>query len=117
MEDTLNKFPELDAFTPTGKFPEFLPDDYRNVASKIEDRISSGKLALVVADTLPVQIDTLKEGLAYGNVGQRPFEMGYKSMIAMKDIKDCKPATKEPTYTGLDACTPLNAATCIGVGP
>ena len=116
MEDTLNKYPELDAFTPTGGFPEFLPDAYRNVASKIKDRISSGKLAMVVADTLPVQIDILKEGLASGNVGQRPFEMGYKAMLAMKDIKDGKPAPKDPTYTGLDVCTPQNAATCIGGG-
>ena len=116
MEDTLNKYPELDAFTPTGGFPEFLPDAYRNVAGKMKDRISSGKLAMVVADTLPVQIDILKEGLASGNVGQRPFEMGYKAMLAMKDIKDGKPAPKDPTYTGLDVCTPQNAATCIGGG-
>ena len=116
MEDTLNKYPDLDAFTPTGGFPEFLPDAYRNVASKIKDRISSGKLAMVVADTLPVQIEILKEGLASGNVGQRPFEMGYKAMLAMKDIKDGKPAPKDPTYTGLDVCTPQNAATCIGGG-
>ncbi len=116
MEDTLNKYPDLDAFTPTGGFPEFLPDAYRNVASKIKDRISSGKLAMVIADTLPVQIDILKEGLASGNVGQRPFEMGYKAMLAMKDIKDGKPAPKDPTYTGLDVCTPQNAATCIGGG-
>ena len=114
MEDTLNKYPDLDAFTPTGGFPEFLPDAYRNVASKIKDRISSGKLAMVIADTLPVQIDILKEGLASGNVGQRPFEMGYQAMMAMKDIKDGKPAPKDPTYTGLDVCTPANAATCIG---
>ena len=60
----------------------------------------------MVADTLPVQIDILKEGLASGNVGQRPFEMGYKAMYCLKDIKDGKPAPKDPTYTGLDVCTP-----------
>lgn len=116
MEDTLNKYPDLDAFTETGGFTEFLPDAHRNVATKFKDRIASGKLAMVVADTLPVQIDILKDGLASGNVGQRPFEMGYQSMLAMKAIKDGKPAPKDPTYTGLDVCTPKNAATCIGGG-
>ncbi len=78
--------------------------------------MASGALALVVADTLPVQIDLLKEGLASGNVGQRPFEMGYRAMYFLKDIKDGKPAPKDPTYTGLDVCTPKTATTCIGGG-
>ncbi len=116
MEDTLAKLPNLDAFVPTGGFPEFLPDAYRNIASRYKDRIASGKIALVVADTLPVQIDLLKEGLATGNVGQRPFEMGYKAMYYLKDIKDGKAPPQDPTYTGLDVCTPKTAATCIGGG-
>ena len=53
-------------------------------------------LALVVADTLPVQIDQMKEGLSLGQVGQRPFEMGYKTMMALKDMKDGKPAPDRP---------------------
>ncbi len=116
MEDTLAKLPNLDAFVPTGGFPEFLPDAYREVASRYKDKIASGKLALVVADTLPVQIVLLKEGLATGNVGQRPFEMGYKVMHFLKDIKDGGAAPKDPTYTGLDVCTPQTAATCVGGG-
>jgi len=69
---------------------------------------------LVVADTLPVQIELLKAGLSKGQVGQRPAEMGYKTMFFLKDIKDGKPAPKDPTYTGLDVCTLETAATCIG---
>ena len=116
MEDTLAKDPNLDAFVPTGGFPEFLPDAYRSVATKYKDKVASGKLALVVADTLPVQIDILKEGLASGNVGQRPFEMGYKTMYFLKDIKDGKAAPKDPTFTGLDVCTPKTADTCTKGG-
>ena len=116
MEDTLGKYPNLDAFVPTGGFPEFLPDAYRHIASKFKDKVASGKIALVIADTLPVQLDILKEGLASGNVGQRPFEMGYKTMYFLKDIKDGKAPPKDPTYTGLDICTPKNADTCIGGG-
>jgi ribose transport system substrate-binding protein len=114
MEDILGKYPTIDAFVPTGGFPQFLPQAYRKVAEKVKARIDSGSLALVVADTLPVQIDLLKAGLSRGQVGQRPFDMGYKTMFFLKDIKDGKPAPKDPTYTGLDVCTPRNVATCVG---
>ena len=78
LEDILGKYPDLDAFIPTGGFPQFVPDAYRNAVTPHKDKIASGELALVVADTLPVQIDLMKEGLSAGQVGQRPFEMGYK---------------------------------------
>ena len=114
MEDILAKYPNLDAFTPTGGFPQFVPDAYEKVASKYKDKIACGALALVVADTLPVQIDLMKKGLSSGQVGQRPFEMGYKAMYFLKDIKDGKAPPADPTYTGLDVCTPKTADTCIG---
>jgi ribose transport system substrate-binding protein len=115
-QDLLNKDPDLDAFVATGGFGEFLPDAYKNAMGKYKDRIASGKIAIAVADTLPMQIEDLKLGLATGNVGQRPFDMGYKVMYALKDIKDGKPAPADPTYTGLDICTPKNADTCVGGG-
>ncbi len=113
MEDILAKYPDLDAFVPTGGFPQFLPQAYRNVASKYKDRIRSRELALVVADTLPVQLDLLREGLSLGQVGQRPFEMGYKAMFILRDLKEGKDVP-EINYTGLDVCTPENVDTCIG---
>jgi len=114
LEDTLGKYPKLDAFVPTGGFPEFATQAYKNVVGKFKSRLADGSLVLEVADTLPVQIDLLKAGLASGNVGQRPFEMGYKAMYFLKDIKDGKTPPKDPTYTGLDVCSPQNVATCIG---
>jgi len=116
MEDTLGKNPKLDAFVPTGGFPQFIPQAYRRVAEKYKSRIDDGSLALVVADTLPVQMDILKAGLSKGQVGQRPFEMGYRTMLFLRDMKDGKSAPKDPTYTGLDVCTPQNAASCVGSG-
>jgi ribose transport system substrate-binding protein len=114
LEDTLNKYPDLDAFIPTGGFPQFVPDAYRAAVTPHKDKIASGALALVVADTLPVQIDLLKEGLSAGQVGQRPFEMGYKVIHAIWDMHNGKPAPADPTYTGLDVCTPETADTCVG---
>ena len=113
FEDIMAKNPDLDAFLPTGGFPQFIPDANRAAVGKYKDQIASKKLALIVADTLPVQMDQMKEGLSLGQVGQRPFEMGYKTMFALRDIKDGKAAPADPTYTGLDVCTPKTADTCI----
>jgi ribose transport system substrate-binding protein len=116
MEDILGKYPDLDAFITTGGFPQFVPQAYRRVAEKYKARIADGSLAVVVADTLPVQMELLKAGLSNGQVGQRPFEMGYKSMFFLKDIKEGKAPPKDPTFTGLDVCTRSNADTCVGAG-
>ena len=48
-----------------------------------------------------------------GEVCQRPFEMGYKTMMALWAMKEGKAAPADPTYTGLDVCTPETADTCI----
>ena len=113
FEDFMAKNPNVDAFIPTGGFPQFIPDANRAAVGKYKDSIASKKLALVVADTLPVQIDQMKEGLSLGQVGQRPFEMGYKTMMALWAMKKGEAAPKDPTYTGLDVCTPETADTCI----
>ncbi len=113
FEDIMAKNPNLDAFIPTGGFPQFVPDANRAAVEKYKDKIASKALALVVADTLPVQIDQMKEGLSLGQVGQRPFEMGYKTMQAFNAMKGGGAAPADPTYTGLDVCTPETADTCI----
>ena len=113
MEDILGKYPNLDAFVPTGGFPQFVPEAYRRMAQKYKDKIQSKQLALVVADTLPVQIQLLKDGLSLGQVGQRPFDMGYKTMNFLYQIATEKKNPADPTYTGLDVCTPQTADTCV----
>lgn len=113
FEDYMAKNPNLDAFVPTGGFPQFIPDANRAAVEKYKDKIASKSLALVVADTLPVQIDQMKEGLSLGQVGQRPFEMGYMTMKAFQSMAEGGAAPADPTYTGLDVCTPENVDTCI----
>jgi ribose transport system substrate-binding protein len=92
FEDIMAKNPKLDAFIPTGGFPQFVPDANRAAVEKYKGMIADKSLALVVADTLPVQIDQMKEGYSLGQVGQRPFEMGYMTMKAFADMKDGKAA-------------------------
>jgi ribose transport system substrate-binding protein len=39
--------------------------------------------------------------------------MGYMTMKAFNDMKAGGAAPADPTYTGLDVCTPETADTCI----
>lgn len=112
MGEILAKYPDLTAFVPTGGFPQFVPNAYKQVVEKNMDRIKSQKTVLVVADTLSMQMDLLKAGYSHGQVGQRPFDMGYKSMFILKDLVD-KKKVDDPIYTGLDVCEPQTADTCL----
>jgi ribose transport system substrate-binding protein len=114
MEDTLLKNAELDAFVSTGAFTQWNPDAYKNGVQGVKQRVDSKDLALIVADTLPVQMKLLEEGYSLGQVGQRPFEMGYKAMYFLYDMVKNGKNPADPTYTGLDVCTPETAKTCIG---
>jgi ribose transport system substrate-binding protein len=112
MGEILAKYPDLTAFVPTGGFPQFVPNAYKQVVEKNMERVKSKKTILVVADTLPMQMDLLSAGYSHGQVGQRPFDMGYRSMFILKDLVD-KKKVDDPIYTGLDVCEPETAKTCL----
>ncbi|HXT07682.1 MAG TPA: substrate-binding domain-containing protein [Roseiarcus sp.] len=115
MQDILNKYPKLDAFVPNAGFPQFGGAlAYKRVVQKIKSRLQDGSLALVIGDSLPMQVELMKQGLSDGQVGQKPYDMGYDVMGAFYAMKQGKPAPKDPTYTGLTDCTPKNADTCLG---
>ena len=116
LQHILQQNPRLDAFVGTGGFAEFLPEAYRNVVAKYSQGIDDDALVLVFTDALPMQLDLLKAGLSSGQIGQRPYEMGYRAMQYLRDIKDGKEKPRDPTYIDLDICTRQNVATCIGGG-
>ena len=112
MADTFTANPDLTAFMLIGGWAQFAPQAYAQLTDQHLDRIKSGGLAMMVADTLPPQIQALKEGRSHVQVGQRPFEMGYRAMFVMHDLAGGKKV--EPTiYTGLDTCTAATADTCL----
>ena len=118
MEDIMAKHPNLTAFVPTGGFPQFVSKAFRRVAAKHADRISSMKTAVVIADTLPMQMEDLAAGRTHGQVGQQPYMMGYKAMFVLKDIVDGKSLkfdndAANAIYTGLDVCMRPNIESCI----
>ncbi|MDE0049124.1 MAG: sugar-binding protein [Rhodospirillales bacterium] len=112
MTDILAANPDLTAFLSTGAFTQWYDNAYRQAVEPYMGRLNDGSLTIVVADTLPMQMEQLAEGLANGNVGQRPFEMGYMAMHIMKDIAEGK-QVDDPIYTGLDVCNNDNHDSCL----
>jgi ribose transport system substrate-binding protein len=113
MADTFTANPDLTAFMLVGGWAQFAPQAYAQVTDQVMDKLKSKAMVIVAGDTLPPQMEALKAGRSHVQVGQRPFEMGYRAPSVMIDILDGK--TVDPViYTGLDECTQETADSCIG---
>jgi len=110
MVRMISKF-KVNIFISTGGGPQFLPALYRESMKPFKIHIKTRKLIFANIDTTPVQLEYLKENLSTINVGQRPYEMGRQSLIALKKMTDGEPV---PTFinTGLTYCTKKSADTC-----
>lgn len=101
--------PDIGAIVPVGGWPMFAPDGWRNFVDQFRDDVDSKALALVVADTLPVQLELLSEGYAHGLVGQRPYEMGEVAMDTLLAVVNGE-SVDEIIFTGVDRVTADNVA-------
>jgi ribose transport system substrate-binding protein len=109
MTDLRTATPDLAAIVPVGGWPMFAPEGFKAFATRYKKEIDSGKFTLVVADTLRMQLELLRDGYANALVGQRPFEMGEKAMDTLLAIKKGG-KVPEIVYTGLDLVTKDNVA-------
>ena len=109
MADLRTATPDLGAIVPVGGWPMFAPEGYKAFVNKNKKDIEAGKLTLVVADTLKMQLELLRDGYSNALTGQRPFEMGEKAMDALLAIKKGE-KVPEVIYTGLDLVTKDNVA-------
>jgi ribose transport system substrate-binding protein len=112
MADTFLTNPKLDAFILVGGWAQFGPQAYAQVTDQVMDKLKSKQLIIVAGDTLPPQMAALKAGRSHVQIGQRPFEMGYRAPTVMIDLIGGKKVA-DPVFTGLDECTPENADSCV----
>lgn len=115
MADVLASEPDLDVFSITGGFPQFVDQAYRQAVQPYRDRIDAKDLVIIGADTLPMQLDLLAEGLSHGQVGQRPYAMGYRSMEVLLELVNGG-SVEDPIYTGLDVLTGAEDVEAFRVG-
>jgi ribose transport system substrate-binding protein len=97
---------------PVGGWAQLYPAAYKEVTGRYKTRLAGKQTLILSADTLPSQMELLAQGLSHANVGQRPFEMGYQSVMTLNTLKQGKKVA-DPLYTGLDTCTPATTQTCI----
>lgn len=113
MADTFTANPNLDAFILVGGWAQFGPEAYAANLSQVKDRLDSKALIVIAGDTLPPQMDALKAGHSHAQIGQRPFEMGYRAPTVLIQLINGE-TVDDPLYTGLDECTQETAETCLG---
>ncbi len=104
MSDVFTANPDLDAFILIGGWAQFAPQAYTQVTDQVMDKLKSKELIIIAGDTLPPQTKAFREGRSHVQVGQRPFEMGYKAPDVMIQLINGE-TVDDPLYTGLDVCT------------
>lgn len=109
LVDMTTANPNVDAVVPIGGWALFAPEAYKSFVQANRKNYDSGKLALVMPDTLKVEVQLLNQGYAQVLVGQRPFEMGEKAMDMLVALKKGETVPKI-TYVGLDVVTKDNDA-------
>jgi ribose transport system substrate-binding protein len=112
MADTFLAKPNLDAFILVGGWAQFAPQAYAQVTNQVMSKLKSKQLIIIAGDTLPPQMEALRAGRSHAQIGQRPFEMGYKAPSVMIELIQGKKVS-DPQYTGLDECTPENVEVCL----
>ena len=105
LTDLLAKYPKIDAVLDVGGAPQMEVKAYKELMGKYKDRLDNKDLVMLFVETLPMQMDDLKAGLSHGQVGQRPFEMGYQAIYLLNDLSQGK-SVPDPVTIGLDVCTP-----------
>lgn len=115
LSDFATANPDIGAIIPVGGWALFAPKAYKNFVDANMDKVKAGTFPLVMPDTLPVELDLLKEGYAQVLVGQRPREMGAKAMQMLAALKK---GDKLPVVNavGLDVVTKDNVASFMQPG-
>jgi ribose transport system substrate-binding protein len=112
LADVLLANPDLDAFVPMGGWAQFGQQAYAQSIDQFKDRLDSGKLVVVSGDTGDTNLDALKNGRSTVNIGQRPFELGYRAAVVMLDLINGK-TVEDPVNVDFDVCTKATLETCL----
>jgi ribose transport system substrate-binding protein len=112
LADVTGANADLDAFILVGGWAQFGPEAYAATCEQLRPRLEAKDLIIIAGDTLPPQMDALKNGCSHAQVGQRPFEMGHRAPDVLIQLINGE-SVEDPLYTGLDECTQENADSCL----
>ena len=107
LSDFATANPDIGAIIPVGGWALFAPKAYKAFVDSNMARVKAGTFPLVMPDTLPVELQLLKDGYAQVLVGQRPYEMGQKAMDILLALKKNQ-TVPVVNIAGLDVVTKDN---------
>jgi len=110
IEETMQAHPELTGWFFVGLWPLFAE---RGSMPLWEEAASSGKLTTIVFDTLPVELEYMKDGLVQGLVGQKYWGWGYDTVQMIYDKIVEGKEYEDWTDSGMDIVTPKNVDAMI----
>lgn len=109
IQDILTAHPDLDALLPVGGWPLFVKDAYQAAIEPIKADLETFDKVIVSADTLPVELESLRDGYVHALVGQQPYQMGVEAMELLMALHSGE-TVEEINLVGLDLVTPDNVA-------
>jgi ribose transport system substrate-binding protein len=99
-------------FIAVAGFAQFSPDYVTKVGPYLK-QILQQSTVIISADTEPLQLTILAQGLSTLNIGQRPHEMGFLGAKMLHQFIQTKvKPQQEFTYLGFHTCTADNVQTC-----
>ena len=78
--------PELDAFVAVGGWAQYAPQAYKQAMEPLKARLDSKDLVIVFGDNFGPQLPLLKPGLSHYNIGQRPYDMGFETIMSLDKL-------------------------------
>lgn len=113
VRDVMTNNPTLDAFVAVGGWAQYAPQAYTQAMEPLKARLDKKELVVVFGDNFGPQLPLLAAGLSHYNVGQRPYDMGFETIVALDKLT--KGEKLPPVIiTGTEICTPENAQTTCG---
>lgn len=110
VEETMQAYPDLDGWFLVGLWPLFAE---RGSMPLWEEAAQSGQLTTVAFDTLPVELEYMKDGYLQGLVGQKYWGWGYDTVQMIYDKIVEGKEFEDWTDSGMDIVTERNVDAMI----
>ena len=110
IEETMTEYPELDGWFMVGLWPFFAG---RDAMPQWNAAAEAGDLVTVTFDTLPLELDLVKDDLVQGLVGQKYWGWGYDTVQMLYEHALYGREFDDFTNSGMDIVTLLNVEAMI----
>lgn len=110
VEETMAEYPDLDGWFFVGLWPFFAG---RGAMPLWEEATLEGDLKTVAFDTLPLELDLMKDGFVHGLVGQKYWGWGYDTVTMLYEHILYDREFESFTNSGMDIVTELNVDAMI----